>query len=160
MFFHKPKPIDDQINVFMRWCFRIGHQTGTWRHWLEEFVKTSDLEDVYDVEQEHITQYLSDVSVLYRGDHQLSQAEKAVRSFVRYYIARNRLLSTTQFARLEQMSITDPKPERNRELVLRRYKDPKKWSWGALSIHYGMTREACRDIYSRHLPKYVKSVVK
>ncbi len=48
------------------------------------------------------------------------------------------------------------KTERNRGIVEKRNKNPKKWTWGSLAKYYGIDRHTIRDIYDRDFDKYTK----
>lgn len=41
------------------------------------------------------------------------------------------------------------KTERNKDLVLKRYSNPKKWGWGELGKLYGIHRQYAKDIFER-----------
>jgi hypothetical protein len=52
--------------------------------------------------------------------------------------------------------MTGIKTERNKGIVQKRNKNPKKWTWGELSNYYGIDRYTVRDIYYRDKEKYSK----
>lgn len=47
-----------------------------------------------------------------------------------------------------------PKIERNRELILKRKKDPKKWTFRALAKHYGLKSSTVHEIWEREQYKF------
>lgn len=48
------------------------------------------------------------------------------------------------------------KIERNKELVLKRLSDPKKWSFGKLGDHYCIGKTVAEEIFKRDEAKYQK----
>lgn len=44
--------------------------------------------------------------------------------------------------------------ERNRDLVLKRLRNPAKWSWAELGKLYKIDRHTARDIFYRDIHKY------
>lgn len=46
------------------------------------------------------------------------------------------------------------KTERNKDLIKRRKKNPKKWTWGQLAEHFGISRATALQIYQRYHDKY------
>lgn len=56
------------------------------------------------------------------------------------------------------MGKTARKTERNREVVRKRIEDPKKWSFGILAKHYGMSDKTgartIHQLFERDLSKY------
>ncbi len=49
-----------------------------------------------------------------------------------------------------------PNEDRNERLVLKRIKDPKKWSWGKLGTEFGIHRSVAKQIFERDFEKYAK----
>lgn len=154
MFFKPRKPIESQIEVFMNWCFKVGNRGGTWRHWLDEFVRLSETNDIYDIDENAVRQFLSDISVFYRGDHQLIQAEKAIRNLLKFYSSRARKLNSV--SDYDTISKMKAKTKRNEDLVKKRLSDPEKWTWGELGEFFGIDRYTARDLFYRHENKYSK----
>lgn len=46
------------------------------------------------------------------------------------------------------------KEERNKELVLKRLADDKKWSFGALGKHFNIHKTTAEEIFNRDVTKY------
>lgn len=47
-----------------------------------------------------------------------------------------------------------PNNERNKELVLKRVSDPKKWSYGELGLFYKIHKTTVEGIFLRDVKKY------
>jgi hypothetical protein len=47
-----------------------------------------------------------------------------------------------------------PKDLRNESLVKKRIKDPKKWSWAKLGVHYDLHRSVAKQIFERDVEKF------
>ncbi|MDQ3077132.1 MAG: hypothetical protein M3Q63_03735 [bacterium] len=47
-----------------------------------------------------------------------------------------------------------PKEERNKSIVQKRIKDPKKWTWGSLAEAFGIHRSVAKEIFERDYEKY------
>lgn len=50
-----------------------------------------------------------------------------------------------------------PKPEkelRNREIVAKRWEDPKKWSFQALGVHFNLNKKTAYDVWRRYKDLY------
>ncbi|MBA3550664.1 hypothetical protein H0W32_00450 [Patescibacteria group bacterium] len=47
-----------------------------------------------------------------------------------------------------------PKEERNKSIVEKRIKDPKKWTWGSLAEAFGIHRSVTKEIFERDFEKY------
>lgn len=48
------------------------------------------------------------------------------------------------------------KEERNKELVLKRLEDPKRWTFDALADHYGIGKRAVWEVFQRDWKRYKK----
>lgn len=51
----------------------------------------------------------------------------------------------------------EAKTKRNKELVLKRVNDPKKWSFGKLGLFYKLHKTTAEQIFKRDLEKYSPS---
>jgi len=151
--FKKQSHIHEQIKVFLGYLIRNGNRCGTYNFWLQEFVKLNKVEDVYDIEEGDIENYLTDISVLYQGQHALNESEKAVRALIRFYTARGRNLG------YNTRMTTQTKNERNRELVRLRMSDPVKWSWRKLGERFQVHFTTAAELFERHEGKYSKNVI-
>ena len=47
-----------------------------------------------------------------------------------------------------------PKELRNQSLVVKRIKDPKKWSWAKLGTFYEFHRSVAKQIFERDIEKF------
>lgn len=47
-----------------------------------------------------------------------------------------------------------PKEQRNKSIVEKRIKDPKKWSWGKLGEYFSIHRSVAKEIFERDVEKY------
>jgi hypothetical protein len=52
--------------------------------------------------------------------------------------------------------MTGIKTERNKDLVKKRLKNPKKWTWGELAKFFGIDRYTARDLFFQHVDKFTK----
>lgn len=156
--FTKHYPIHDQIKVFLYYDISLGHRNGTYNFWLEKFVKLTGVTNVYDIEEEHVESFLTDVSVLYNGQYALNEAEKAIRALRRYYQARGRNINNRgSFVGYNNQSTMQENVDRNRRLVLLREQDPHKWSWRALGKEFKIHFTTAREIHQTQSEKYLKS---
>jgi len=48
----------------------------------------------------------------------------------------------------------NPNEDRNKELVLKRIKDPFKWSYGELGSFYNIHKTTAEEIFKRDMHKY------
>lgn len=151
--FKKHKPIHDQIKVFLGYLIKNGNRCGQYNFWLNEFERLTGVEDVYDIEEEDIESFLTDISVLYNGQHALNSSERAVRGLIRFYTARGRSLG------YDTRMTTQLKESRNKELVRLRASNPEQWTWRALGEKYGVHFTTAKELYLRHRGKYGRKVI-
>jgi len=47
-----------------------------------------------------------------------------------------------------------PNEARNEDLVKKRVRDPKKWTWGKLGEHFAIHRSVAKEIFERDIEKF------
>lgn len=148
-FLHKPRKIEDQIRVFLKWRQKREMAYIEYARWLDDFKEFVARDDIYDVTADDIWAYVDDVRVRFPGEYSTKRAEVSIRQFQRFYIARERNLR--DIADLNHILysggvnyLSDLK--RNKELVELRLKDPKKWTYRALGERFNINHTRVKQI--------------
>lgn len=93
MNFGKRKLIDQQLDVYLNWEHRRAPQgtyINAYEDWIRQFITFVDKEDVYDINEYHITEFTRGVNLNNESTAVKNTALKAVKSFCRFYAARGK----------------------------------------------------------------------
>lgn len=156
-FFNRYNKIKSQIEVFLKWREKMGMNSPSYREWILLFAKNTKTTDVLDITRDDILNFLAYVRTIRNGQWPVYQAEKSVRQFIRFYSARGKMINTlADYTRLCEHNNVDliSHIKRNKEIVQKRLKNPKIWSWRRLGDHFGMHYSTARQIFYRDRIKY------
>lgn len=164
--------LEKEIKEFVEYKAGIS-TTSASNHWyhLRVFKRHSQVDSCQEIKIEHIqayAQYISDNHTPFT----LMKHMETMRGFIRYFrhpyirpdwinafgVDEERLAKDLKSFTIKDMTRKSgpgtQKIERNRELVLKRKKDPVKWSFSKLGDHYGMTKRAVWEIWERDKSVY------
>lgn len=148
--------IELQAQVFIEYLIsqdRLLHYTN----WVSDFAKKSPVKDIYKLEDCHIEKYLSELGYKYQTHHVIDMAHEALKAFRHYYKARSYrpALANKQGIRYYD-GMRPAKTERNRQLVMMRRSDPKKWSWKMLGSYFNVHFTTAKEIFEAHAHKFAE----
>lgn len=146
-----------QIKVFLDWRNKQGLSSPGYEKWLNLFLKKTGITNVLDIRAEDIERFIQYVADNSKGRYPVLEAERSLRQFIKFYSARGKMSGTVAEYRNSRYSngvqfLANTK--RNRELVQRRLKDPRKWSYRRLGDYYGLHFTTVRQIFQRDVKRY------
>lgn len=163
---------DKELKEFTQYKSAISVITGkNHHHHLRTFKKQSKIQSCNEISADHIRSYSKHITDNHTPFVLMKHLE-SIRAFVRYYrhpylrpewitatgINENLLSEQTRSCTIKDMgTITRGHPEkveRNKELVLKRKEDPRKWSIRKLGAHYGISERAVWEIWHRDKDVY------
>lgn len=163
---------DKELQEFTQYKLSISSTSGKNHNYhLRLFKKYSKIESCNGITVDHIRTYSEHV-LLNNTPFVVMRHMESIRAFVRYYrhpylrpewiIAtglNEKLLSeqTRNSIIVNMSTITRGHPEkveRNKEMVLKRKADPRKWSIRNLGKHYGISERAVWEIWHRDKDVY------
>lgn len=143
------------------------------RYILEEFKRYTKVKSCEEITLDHIRSYsnrLVDRNTFFTNQRHMETLRSFIRFHRHFYIrpewitAKGINEEAIALSQIEKEIIiypmqvlrTNRKVERNRELVLKRKEDPRKWSIAKLGEHYGITKRAVWEIWHRDKELYTR----